>query len=319
MADLDKNAVPDLIATDPANVVTASPTAGAPPQPPPGSRPDMTLYLKIDLAIPIGTGQAAAAPMTAVFSPDKTQLGSQVDVLLWFHGHKGQLRNINLKGYTAQQYLDVPEFKLRDFILSTSKRKLLLVVPTLGDTSGSGLLGTQAQAEAFLQQVLNGVRKYMAPQVTDIGNIVLAAHSGGGKIMGTVAGFGGTFNKVREIWCFDCTYWSVTAFMDWHAQPSHTLDRLWVFSTGSWDAGLKDPTKPPGPDNPQTRSGTGDNARPILNLAKASKSPSIEVLIKPMPPQSNKTDNFTYGVASGHNESVGFYFPQLVSSSRILS
>ena len=38
-----------------------------------------------------------------------------------------------------------------------------------------------------------------------------------------------------------------------------------------------------------------------------------------MPPPSNKTDNFTYGVASGHNESVAFYFPQLVNTSRTLS
>lgn len=285
---------------------------------------DKTLYLDIDLSIPVAKGQAAAATLTAVFSPDPAQLGAQVDVLLWFHGHKGQLnKQINLKGYSAQQYLSVDEFKFREFILTTSKRKFLFVMPTLGDTSKAGVLGEQIQAEAFLQQVLNGVRANMNSKVTDIGNIVLAAHSGGGAIMGTVAGFGGIFNKVREIWGIDCTYGSGSAFTAWAKQPGHTLDRLWVFSTGSWDVPeqLKFPKQPPGPNNPLIpahRSGTGDDARQILNFAKKSKSSSIEVLIKPMPPESNRI-NFNYGVASGHNESVGFYFPQLVKTSRTLS
>ena len=143
--------------------------------------------------------------------------------------------------------------------------------------------------------------------------------------MSTMVGFGGTFDKVREVWCVDCTYGSGPSFKAWAAKPAHKLDRLWAFSTGSWWVPrLQDPTKPQGPTNPVVdpkdhRTGTGDDTQQILDYAKASKSNSIEVLIKPMPPASNKTDNFTYGVASGHNESVAFYFPQLVSSSRTLT
>jgi len=321
MADLDPKATPSLAPSADPDVITGAGGGGSP-----AATPGMTLNLKIDLAVPVDKGQAAVSPMTVVYAPAPKQLGAQVDVLLWFHGHKGQLnKSVNLKGFSAGDYLNVPEFKLRDFILKTSKRNFLLVFPTLGDTSKAGLLNQQNQAEAFLQQVLNGVRANMNPKVADIGKIVLAAHSGGGAIMSTMAGFGGTFDKVREIWCVDCTYGSGPAFKAWAANPAHTLDRLWVFSTGSWWVPkLKDPTKPKGPTNPVVnehdhRTGTGDDAKLILDFAKASKSKSIEVLIKPMPPLSNKTDNFTYGVASGHNESVGFYFPQLVSTSRTLS
>lgn len=285
----------------------------------------MTLNLNIDLTVPIAKGQAPVVPMTVVYAPAPKQLGAQVNILLWFHGWKAELnKTVNLKGYSAGDYLNVPEFKFRDFILKTSKRNFLLVFPTLGDKSGAGLLNKQTQAEAFLQQVLNGVRANMNSKVTDIGKIVLAAHSGGGAIMSTMAGFGGIFDKVREIWCVDCTYGSGPAFKTWAAKPAHTLDRLWVFSTGSWWVPrLLDPTKKPGPTNPVVdpkdhRTGTGDDAKQILDFAKATKSKSIEVLIKPMPPDSNKTDNFTYGVASGHNESVGFYFPQLVQTSQTL-
>ena len=191
----------------------------------------MTLNLKIDLAVPVDKGQAVVSPMTVVYAPAPKQLGAQVDVLLWFHGHKGQLnKSVNLKGFSAGDYLNVPEFKLRDLILKTSKRNFLLVFPTQGDTSKARLLSQQNQAEAFLQQVLNGVRVNMNPKVADIGKIVLAAHSGGGAIMSTMAWFGGTFDNVREIWCVDCTYGSGPAFKTWAANPAHTLDRLWVFS-----------------------------------------------------------------------------------------
>jgi hypothetical protein len=320
MADLDPKATPSLMPSTDVDVITGAGGGAAP------TIPGMTLNLKIDLGVAVGKGQAAVSPMTVVYAPDPKQLDAQVDILLWFHGHKGQLNKaVNLRGFSAGDYLLVPEFKFREFILKTSKRKFLLVFPTLGDKSGAGLLNQQGQAEAFLQQVLNGVRAKMNPKVTGIGKIVLAAHSGGGAIMGRVAGYGGTFDKVREIWCVDCTYGSAGAFVSWAKKPGHAHDRLWAFSTGSWWVPkLKDPSKPQGPDNPVVnphdhRTGTGDDAQQILALGKASKSSSVEALIKPVPPDSNKTANFTYGVASGHNESVGFYFPQLVNTSRTLS
>jgi hypothetical protein len=317
MADLDPKTTPSLMPSADPDVITGAGGGAAP------SIPGMTLNLNIDLGVTVDRGQAPVTPMTVVYAPDPNQLGGQVDILLWFHGHKGQLNKVvNLSGFSAGDYLQVPEFQLRQFILKTSKRQFLLVVPTLGDKSGAGLLNQQGQAEAFLQQVLNGVRAKMNPKVGDIGKIVLAAHSGGGAIMSRLSGFGGTFDKVREIWCVDCTYGSGPAFKSWAAKPAHKLDRLWVFSTGSWTVHqLKDPKRPAGPDNPMVdkRTGTGDDAEQILQFAKSTKSTSIEVLIKPVPPNSNKTDNFTYGVASGHNESVGFYFPQLVNTSRTLS
>jgi hypothetical protein len=282
--------------------------------------PDKTVFLEIDLNVTVKTGQAAVDPMTAVFAADPTKLGDEVDILLWFHGHKGYLgsQKIDLKGYSAQKYLKVPEFKLREFILTTSKNQFLLVVPTLGDTSGAGLLEQQSEAEAFLQQVLNGVRKHMGAKVSSVGNIVLAAHSGGGAIMSKVAAFTGIFDNVKEIWCDDCTYGSGPEFKKWAAKPAHIHDRLWAFSTGSFNK-LKFADKPAGPDNPVIgRWGTGDDTKLILDFAKSSKSATIEVLIANFGP-TGKTPNFNYGVASGHNESVGYYFPQLVTSSKTLS
>ncbi len=102
--------------------------------------------------------------MTAVFAPDPKSLGSTVDVLLWFHGHKGMLGNLNLSGFSAQKYLTVAQFKLREFVSKSTKKNFLLVVPTLDDTSEAGLLEKADEANAFLQQAVNAPRNIWGPR-----------------------------------------------------------------------------------------------------------------------------------------------------------
>jgi hypothetical protein len=155
--------------------------------PPTSTSPGHTLYLKIDLKVE-PMGGKPVPPLTAVFAPDPKKLkAGDVDVLLWFHGDKhvwskNRKGDLYLWGKSVQDYLTVDECKLREFILQSSKRQFLLVVPTLGDHAGrgpnhtaGGLLWEQAEAEAFLRQVLNGVKKHMGVNVTGPGNIVLTA------------------------------------------------------------------------------------------------------------------------------------------------
>jgi hypothetical protein len=281
-----------------------------------------TIFLKIKLEIdPMG---GLPVPwVTAVYAPDPNQLaGGDVDILLWFHGDKtvwskNRKGHLDLWGKSVEDYLEVNETKLREFILQSSKRKFLLVVPTLNDHTGSGpnrtaggLLWQQGQAEAFLQQVLNGVREHMGLNVTGIGDIVLAAHSGGGHILGHMAQwFGGQFNKVNEVWCFDCTYWGAEAFITW-AKKGHSHPRLWVYSTGGT-----------GPRS------TGDEAYEILTFSQSKAAPpgtNIEVLVDnyPKPGRPSSTDGFVatyHGSAGGHYESIEKYLTNLIETSNNLN
>ena len=119
----------------------------------------MTLNLKVDLGVAVEKGQAAVSPMTVVYAPTRNNstprstsyFGSTVT-------RAGEQEPSIEAGSRPETTSTVPEFKFRDFILKTSKRNFLLVFPTLGDKSRAGLLNRQDQAEAFLQQVLNGVR-----------------------------------------------------------------------------------------------------------------------------------------------------------------
>ena len=281
---------------------------------------DKTIYLKIDLEVD-PMGGKPVVPMTAVFAPDPKQLTSgDTKMLLWFHGDKkvwskNRTGTLYLWGKSVQDYLTVDECKLREFILKSSNKKFVLVVPTLNDHTGSGkdhtaggLLWQQGEAEAFLQQVLNGVKKYMGVNATQPGNIVLAAHSGGGHILSRVAQhFTGPFNKANEVWCFDCTYWGGDPFITW-AKKGHSDPRLWVYSTGG-----KGPKE------------TGDPANAILEFSRTKDGAmaNIDVLIDDYPAagKTSSTKFFTTtfgGSAKGHYESIEMYLTKLVEISKNL-
>jgi hypothetical protein len=318
---LNPSATPDLIAEEAPTDTSVS----------------HTLFLDINLELAKGEGKEVPT-ITAVFSPDPQQLKMpEPDILLWLHGdkkvwskHRKDTRDMS--GSSVRDYLQLEECKLREFILRSKKKQFLLVVPTLSDRTGVGAkpgggLWQQDQAEAFLKQVLNGVQKYMGKKVTGPRNIVLGAHSGGGHIAGHIAqSFNGMFQKkLREVWCFDCTYWG--GFKEW-ANNGDADARLWVYSTGEDTCfRLQHPELKPGPDNLRNvpyRCGTGDTAKELLEFAKTSppSSTTIEVLIEKysgslLPTQSTPHFVATYGMPDGkrHYECIEKYFTQLIDSA----
>ena len=283
---------------------------------------DKTINLKIDLGV---AGQTA---MTSVFAPDPKQLGAQLDVLIWFAGHKSAewaKKNYGVTGfdtYTSQQYLSLPPFKLREEILNnTKKRKFVLVVPTTGVKSQPGsLVKDKASFSDFLQKVLEGVQTHMkATTVAAIGNVFLGAHSGGGKAMNTVAGF--IEPQIQEIWCFDCTYEAVDNFIDW--AKKNPVDKLWVYSLGMEAAHLTKEGEPESPDNKMIkRSGTGDLSEAILLFAQNLKKktgvlPPVEVHINYGVAISEF--NWVYKITTtDHNGTVKIFFAKLVSDAKKL-
>jgi hypothetical protein len=334
---------------------------------------DKTAYLKIDLKInPMG-GQPVD-PMTAVFAPDPTTLSGEVDVLLWFHGdksywNKDKTVSFSFAGKSIQNYLTLPLCKLREFILQSSKRKFVLVAPTLNDRTGisidsknpdkskrnfnpGALRWKQADAEAYLQQVLNGVKTHMkVNKALTLGNIVLAAHSGGGHLQSQMAEhFSGGFDKVNEVWCFDSSYWGSDPFLAW-LKKGHSNPRLWMYSTGGTTGvsasrilgltpgilGLT--TAPPLPKRKPARTPLAkfqagiDATVAMANAVEekvmraveiAMKTTKIDVLIEQdpntkLPAATDFSLAMFGGLAGGHYECIGKYLTTLVDTSRNLT
>jgi hypothetical protein len=276
-----------------------------------------TLYLGIDL-------RNGASTTTAVYIPTQVAAESPVDMLIYLHGHKGTLTGVSLSGMSIQQYLKVKEFNLREFVAAATSQNFVLVVPTLDDKSGAGLLTTAAaNFDTFLEVVLAGIAEYYRipfgqPGKLTLRNVVLSAHSGGGAAMLTIAtnATSTTNNKIREVWCFDCTYGGGGGWLSWITSPAHTLDRLWLYSTGSsYKKGI-DPNKPISktnpPDTASGRTGTGDDTHILAAAAKSKNLTNIQVSIS----NTGERVNWFYPTGGvGHNESVGTFFTLLVNSS----
>jgi len=200
-------------APPPARPAPAPRPTPAPTPPPSGPAPKLvkrdqvaqgeTLYFSVDLKIP------GAPARTGVFVPKGFKPGVGVDVVLWLHGWKDP----SLAAPAIEQYWNAarfPHFALREAV-AASGRNLVLIAPTLGPTSQPGALITPGALDAYLAQVLAGLRAQGpwrdAPAAPVLQNLVLACHSGGGKVMRELAGGRDRAAAlVRECWGFDCTY-----------------------------------------------------------------------------------------------------------------
>jgi hypothetical protein len=174
-----------------------------PPEPVP---PTVTLYPAIRLG-----GEGPARPMTGIFIPRGYRAGPRVDLILYLHGHhRGGWTpppEISIdKHWNAASY---PHFALREK-LNEAGRNVILVAPTLGPKSEPGTLTAPGGLDRYLDQVMATLARkttLWGGQTPSVGNIILAAHSGGGSAMLRLARTRqrSTAN-IRECWGFDCLY-----------------------------------------------------------------------------------------------------------------
>lgn len=148
---------------------------------------------------------------TGVFFPTGYSFPDDMNVLLYFHGHKlGQFTNIN--EYWSGNLNGI---KLRQDILSSGKQNLVLIAPTMGESPGSslnadmGIFKEPAGADKFLEEVRNWIGKYVPQYVAkgtkpNIQNVVIAGHSGAGGILSQQAKT--MKSRLCEVWGFDSMY-----------------------------------------------------------------------------------------------------------------
>jgi outer membrane protein OmpA-like peptidoglycan-associated protein len=169
------------------------------------SPPAETNYVNI----PLGQ-ESPAPPMTGIFVPQNFRPPSQLDLLVYLHGHHtGGAFPANLAIDVYWLAAHYKFFPLREGI-NTSNKNVILVAPTLGPNSQAAKLDQPGGFDGYLAQVLAALAKYGPlkgqPQ-PPVGNIVLACHSGGGARMRSVAGKSQVYGRaIKECWGFDCLY-----------------------------------------------------------------------------------------------------------------
>lgn len=192
----------DFVDKLPANVppVEQQPTSMF-PFPPPVGPASATYYFPIPME---------GCNPTGVFFPSSFQFPCTMNVIVYFHGHKGG-------GFkTINQYWkgNVHGIRLRENI-NASGKQVVLIAPTMGERPGSllnkdmGIFREPGAGDAFLSEVANWIGKYVPQYATrkvtpTIGNIVLAGHSGAGGILSQQAKT--MKSRICEVWGFDSMY-----------------------------------------------------------------------------------------------------------------
>jgi len=157
--------------------------------------PGQTEYINVDLKID------NTIPKTGIYIPPRFIRGSKANIILYLHGYKSGIPEASA---SIDKYWDASKFPFFAFRegLHRSGKNAILVAPTLGPKSQSGLLFSRG-LDWFLGPILAFLQRRGFARV--IGEVVLACHSGGGHPMLKLA-LGKNRNKVIEIWGFDCLY-----------------------------------------------------------------------------------------------------------------
>lgn len=276
-----------------------------------------TLYLDIPLTSNDMGGTTKGG--SAVFLPGKHF--QAVNLLVYFHGNKAPVpqkgdKDINTAGMTLDNYMKVAQYDLRAIIRRSKRRDFVLVVPALSDgskaevfTAGDADVGRNF--DTFLKMVLRGIAEYSEPRVNmelSVGNVVLAAHSGGGYAMGRVAEMATreTAAKLSELWCFDSLYGSQGQMLAWAKLPGSPHERLWVYATAP----------------------TAGNAATIYDAVEADAKlaagkrqlSQVEISLPPAGRSAKRrTLNWHMGLGSpDHWGCIGEFLPQLLNTSMAL-
>jgi LAS superfamily LD-carboxypeptidase LdcB len=200
--------------------------APTPPRPAPGPS-GSTIYAPIDLEIKDGAGNRVK-PQTGIFCPPGWRPTGPIDLVIYLHGIRDPRITIDSYWNAARH----SHFALREDVASSGKNAVL-VAPLLGPRSQNqiGILGRPGGLDKFVGSVLSALaQQARLPAGTQVGNIILACHSGGGLAMRIIALANNKLAaRIRECWGYDCTYNrdDFTVWPRWAAQRSSS--RLVMF------------------------------------------------------------------------------------------
>ncbi len=176
-------------------------------------------------------------PKTGIFIPQNFTTRSQIDLLLYLHGHKSGFVSRG-RDLPIDRFWDInqrPHFAFRE-ILNNSGKNIILVAPTLGPLSQAGSLTTNDGFTAFVTQVIASLSQhsslYTGRPAPSVRSIILACHSGGGEPMRRMARLTGSpfAGLIKECWGFDCTYSSRDPVEWYNWASANPAKSLYLFS-----------------------------------------------------------------------------------------
>ena len=175
-----------------------------------------------------GLNIAGTLNKTGLHVPVAAETEPKIDLIVYFHGFVGEVCKESASEFMKdgiQYYWKHDWFKKMRSELDKSGRAAILVAPTLhrlvgAKGSGPERHGNLDAANAFDKFVNSAMDTLEAAKAirsgAEIGNIVLAAHSGGGLAMHDVLKAKNTLaTQIRACWGFECLYYPWSTWLNW--------------------------------------------------------------------------------------------------------
>jgi hypothetical protein len=286
--------------------LAAMPDAAAPADltPPPAA----TFLLTLDAgAFP----PTAAHPSALVYVPSGFDATPPLSVIVYIHGFNNCVENIvRDAGQSCSPDAGTPARAAYGLAaqLEASGKNALLLCPEIDfdqATGAPGTLGTTGGFQALLAETLTDLAPRIgARTVADVGEVVVASHSGGYQAAAGIAMRGGI--PVREIYLLDSLYGNLTDYDNWVTQDLGSF-------AGS----------PPGrrfADVYTTGGGTLGNSQGMADMAATWVPPSVLVDDRTTATWPDAT--YDHGLlfkhsALSHDGVPAYYFGKLVSTSTL--
>lgn len=179
-------------------------------------------------------------PTVGIFLPPGYRAGQAVDYIVHFHGWNNDVRNV------------FDRYRLREQLTQSGRNAILIVPqgPKDAPDSGDGRLELDANGLAtFLSDVTAYLHGAALLPATQIGRVVLTAHSGGYGGAGGSLLRGGMDAHISDVILFDSAYGYYDAFASWaKASPERHLLSLFTGDTSTGNAALMGMLQAPKPN-----------------------------------------------------------------------
>ncbi|MFH1213803.1 MAG: hypothetical protein V1681_06925 [Candidatus Neomarinimicrobiota bacterium] len=141
----------------------------------------------------------------AVFFPTQLALGETVDFVVYFHGWWNNLDSV------------LRTFKIVDQFIETKKNAVLVIPqgPRNAPDSFGGQLEEQDGFKKMLDEIADILFHISLTETRQVGNIILAGHSGAYRVMSFILLRGGYTDRIKEVYLFDALYGQTEKYAYW--------------------------------------------------------------------------------------------------------
>jgi len=158
-----------------------------------------------------------------VIFPNYYRIAEKVDLIFFFHGWWNNIDS------TIQTFNILEQFLL-------TKKNAWIIVPEVARKAPDSFGGKLEDPQGFknlVKDVLDFMLRVGLIENTEVGDIILAGHSGAFQVISAILAQGGLTNQVKEVYLFDALYGQTERFLTWIEKSNGKLINIYTKDGGT--------------------------------------------------------------------------------------